>query len=135
MGGLLRLTTTDILRVLSYLAITLILKFPISFMWIIIEMIKVNTLRVARCFGTEALNLRITDKDPLTKERLDNHLDRYGHIFRAFVLKRRLLRSEIWPKIHIIDGVPAEEAHHLGCQGLFSIKKYDGWNLDRCVTR
>ncbi len=56
-------------------------------------------------FGTEALNIRISDKDPLTKERIDKHLDRYGHLLRAFLLKRRINRSEIWPKIHIIDHV------------------------------
>lgn len=59
-------------------------------------------------FGTESLNIRISDKDPLSREKIDKHLDRYGHLFRAFVLKRRLTRSEIWPKIHIIDDVPPE---------------------------
>ena len=44
-------------------------------------------------FGTEAVNVRISEKDPITEERLDSHLDKYGHLFRAFVLKRRLLRS------------------------------------------
>ena len=64
-------------------------------------------VRLSASFGTEALNVRITDKSPTTGERLDGNLDRYGHLFRAFVLKRRLLRSEIWPKIHIIEGVPS----------------------------
>jgi hypothetical protein len=75
-------------------------------------------------FGTEALNVRILEKDPITQERLDSHFDRYGHIFRAFVLKRRLLRSEIWPKMHIIDDVPVSEQPHLDYQRLYSLKKY-----------
>lgn len=66
---------------------------------------RILSTRGVQLFGTEALNIRISDRDPLTRERLDSHLDRYGHLFRAFVLKRRLLRSEIWPKIHIIDEV------------------------------
>lgn len=49
--------------------------------------------RVVCLFGTEALNVRISDKDPLTNERYDKHLDRYGHLIRSFVLKRRVLRS------------------------------------------
>lgn len=44
-------------------------------------------------FGTESLNIRISDRDPLTRERIDKHLDRYGHLFRAFVLKRRINRA------------------------------------------
>ena len=75
-------------------------------------------------FGTEALNVRVSEKDPNTELRVDNNLDRYGHLFRAFVLKRRVLRSEVWPKMHIIDREPVEELHHLGYQRLFSLKKY-----------
>ena len=62
--------------------------------------------RITRAFGTEALNLRVSDHDPLTHKKVDKHLDRYGNVLRAFVLKRRLLRSEVWPRIHIIDPVP-----------------------------
>lgn len=77
-----------------------------------------------RCrFGTESLNIRISDRDPLTHERIDKNLDRYGHLFRAFVLKRRLTRAEVWPKMVILDGLPAEEAPHLASQRLFSMKK------------
>ena len=84
-----------------------------------------------RFFGTEALNVRISDRDPLTNEQLDHHLDRYGHLLRAFVLKRRLLRSEVWPKIHIIDGVPQSEQQHLKYQKLFDLKKYQDSKLER----
>ena len=63
--------------------------------------------RIRRTFGTEALNLRVSDRDPLSQKKVDKHLDRYGNVLRAFVLKRRLLRSEVWPRIHIIDPVPA----------------------------
>lgn len=54
------------------------------------------------------MNIRVSERDPLTNERIDKNLDRYGHLFRAFVLKRRMNRAEIWPKIHIIDEVPVE---------------------------
>ena len=84
------------------------------------------TKAVSRRFGTESLNVRISDKDPLTQERLDSHFDRYGHLFRAFVFKRKMLRSEIWPKMHIIDGVPVSEQPHLNYQKLFELKKYPG---------
>jgi len=60
-----------------------------------------------RTFGTEALNVRISNRDNITDQRIDKHLHKYGHLFRSFVIKRRILRSEIWPKIHIIDDVPA----------------------------
>lgn len=83
-------------------------------------------------FGTESLNVRISDRDPLTRERIDKHLDRYGHLFRAFLLKRRLNRAEIWPKVHIVEGVPAEEQPHLARQGLFSMKKYAWRDVGRC---
>lgn len=49
--------------------------------------------RILFQFGTEALNVRISDKDPISGERYDKHLERYGHVIRSFVLKRRLLRS------------------------------------------
>ena len=80
--------------------------------------------RLIACFGTEALNVRIVAKDPLSDERLDSNLNRYGHLFRAFVGKRRLLRSEIWPKMHIIDELPQQDKVHLGYQTLYSMKKY-----------
>jgi hypothetical protein len=68
----------------------------------------IGRIALAFRFGTESLNVRISDRDPLTRERIDKHLDRYGHLFRAFVLKRRLNRAEIWPKIQIVDGIPPE---------------------------
>jgi hypothetical protein len=51
------------------------------------------TKNLRHLFGTEALNIRISDKDPITRQRIDKNLDRYGHLFRAFVLKRRINRA------------------------------------------
>ena len=80
-------------------------------------------ITTCRLFGTESLNLRISHRDPLTDKKIDSDLDRYGNVLRAFVLKRRVLRSEIWPKIYIIDPVPASEQHHLAYQGLTHLRK------------
>ena len=92
-----------------------------------------HALRNVCRFGTESLNLRVSIKDPLTEERLDSNFDRYGHLFRAFVLRRRLLRSEIWPKIHILEDTP--ERQHLAYQSLFEMKKYLASHLDPCGMR
>ena len=90
-----------------------------------IIMIMIGRVSRLRCwFGTEGLNLRVCEKDPVSGEKLDGHLNRYGHLFRAFVVKRRLVRSEIWPKIHILeDEVDEREKPHLKYQQLYKMKK------------
>lgn len=44
--------------------------------------------------------------DPRTNQDLDTKLHQYGWLIRAFLLKRRVREDEIWPKIHIMEGVP-----------------------------
>jgi hypothetical protein len=58
-------------------------------------------------FTTDTLNWRVSMVDPATDQPTDNYVYRYHNLmYSAYLEKRRLKRSEIWPKIHIIDGVP-----------------------------
>jgi hypothetical protein len=58
-------------------------------------------------FGTDTLNWRVALVDPYSGKSTDYNIHRYSNtMFSAYLDKRKVRRSEIWPKIHILSDVP-----------------------------
>lgn len=54
-------------------------------------------------FSTDMLNVRVPLVDPNTHKPTDEYIHKYeNQMFSAYLHKRHLKRSEIWPKIHIV---------------------------------
>lgn len=86
---------------------------------------KLTTNVIGFGFSTDILNVRVPLVDPSTHKPTDEYIYRYENpMFSAYMEKRRITRSEIWPKVEILEGTPREEQPHLRYQKLFSLKKY-----------
>ena len=67
---------------------------------------KFPTCAASYGFSTDIVNVRVPLVDPSSHRPTDEYIYRYENpMFSAYMNKRHLARSEIWPKIYIMEGV------------------------------
>lgn len=55
-------------------------------------------------FSTDTINIRVPLRDPSNGRITDEFIHQYRNpMYSAYMEKRRFKRSEIWPKIHVLN--------------------------------
>lgn len=74
----------------------------------IIRKLNPNISKQAKLFSTDTANIRVPIRDPTSQKLTDEFVHTYSNpMFSAYLEKRKVKRSEIWPKIHILKDPPA----------------------------